>query len=106
VTGQAQARTAAAAARAREAASDAAVPKARVRLSYKEQRELAALPEMIESLEREQAQLTARMSAADYHQQEVAQLRANSKRLEELEAMLLEKFARWEWLEEQGAGSI
>ncbi|MFZ0007040.1 MAG: ATP-binding cassette domain-containing protein, partial [Steroidobacteraceae bacterium] len=39
----------------------------RTRLSYKEERELAALPEEIESLEREQTELTARMSEPDYY---------------------------------------
>ena len=72
-----------------------------VRLSYKEQRELAALPDEIESLEREQAQLTARISAPDYYRLGGEQLRGDRKRLEELESLLLQKFTRWEWLEEQ-----
>jgi len=75
--------------------------KTRVRLSYKEQRELAALPDEIEALEREQAQLTERMSAPDYHRLGGEQLRSDRKRLEELEALLLDKFARWERLEEE-----
>jgi len=75
--------------------------KARTRLSYKEERELAALPEGIESLEREQTELTARMSAADYHRLGGEQLRGDRKRLADLEELLLEKFARWESLEEQ-----
>jgi len=73
----------------------------RVRLSYKEQRELAALPDEIEALEREQAQLTTRMSAPDYHRAGGERLRSDRSRLEELEALLLQKFARWEHLEEQ-----
>ena len=77
--------------------------KTRVRLNYKEQRELAALPEEIETLEREQTQLTARMSAPDYYRLGGEQLRGDRKRLEELEALLLQKFARWEWLEEERA---
>ena len=44
-------------------------PKPRTRLGFKEQRELTLLPGEIESLEREQAALTARMSAPDYHLQ-------------------------------------
>ncbi len=40
------------------------------------------------------------MSAADYHRQDRERLRADRARLEELEALLLEKFARWECLEE------
>jgi len=79
--------------------------KARTRLSYKEERELAALPEEIESLEREQTELTARMSEPDYHRREGERLRGDRKRLAELEELLLEKFARWESLEEQRARS-
>ena len=75
--------------------------KARPRLSYKEQRELAVLPEEIEILEREQTQLISRMSAVDYYRTEAEQLRIDRKRLEELETLLLEKFARWESLEER-----
>jgi ATP-binding cassette subfamily F protein uup len=80
--------------------------KTRVRLSYKEQRELAALPDEIEALEREQAQLSERMSAPDYHRLGGEQLRSDRKRLEELEALLLDKFARWERLEEEHSMSI
>src|SRR6516162_4129540 len=87
--------------------SPAAAPaKARVRVSYNEQRELAALPEEIETLEREQGQLIARMSTPDYHRLGGEQVRTDRKRLEELEALLLQKFARWEWLEERRARSI
>jgi ATP-binding cassette subfamily F protein uup len=73
----------------------------RTRLSYKEERELAALPGEIESLEREQTELTVRMSAADYHRLGGEQLRGDRKRLAELEELLLKKFARWESLEEK-----
>jgi ATP-binding cassette subfamily F protein uup len=75
--------------------------KTRTRLSYKEERELAALPEEIESLEREQTELTARMSEPDYHRLGGERLRGDRKRLAELEELLLERFARWESLEEQ-----
>jgi ATP-binding cassette subfamily F protein uup len=75
--------------------------KTRGRLSYKEQRELAALPEEIETLEREQTQLSERMSAPDYYRLGGEQLRSDRKRLEELEGLLLDKFARWERLEEE-----
>jgi ATP-binding cassette subfamily F protein uup len=74
--------------------------KPRAKLSYKEQRELDSLPQEIEALEREQADLTARMSTPDYHRQDGQQLRTDSQRLEEIEALLLTKFARWEALED------
>jgi ATP-binding cassette subfamily F protein uup len=79
--------------------------KTRTRLSYKEERELAALPAQIESLEHEQTEITARMSAPDYHRLGGERLRGDRKRLAELEELLLEKFARWEALEEQRARS-
>jgi ATP-binding cassette subfamily F protein uup len=84
------------------APSSSAPPVGRkVRLSYKEQRELVALPDEIESLEREQVQLTTLMSAPDYHRVGGEQLRSDRRRLEELENLLIEKFARWEMLEER-----
>ena len=87
----------------RDKPAEPSAEKARTRLSYKEQRELTSLPGEIESLEREQAELTARMSAADYHRAGGEQIRSDRRRLEELEALLLEKFARWELLEERRA---
>ncbi|MHB8813769.1 MAG: ATP-binding cassette domain-containing protein [Steroidobacteraceae bacterium] len=76
-----------------------APPKPRTRLGHKEQRELTSLPGEIEALELEQAAVTARMSAPDYHLQGSQQIRADRKRLEEIEALLLAKFERWEALE-------
>jgi ATP-binding cassette subfamily F protein uup len=74
--------------------------KPRAKLSYKDQRELAALPDEIEKLEREQAELTALMSTPDYHRRGAEQLRKDRSRTEEIEAELLAKFTRWEALEE------
>ena len=91
---------------ASRAASAGETPvRTRTRLSYKDERQLAALPGEIESLEGEQTELIARMSAADYHRVGSEQLRGDRKRLAELEELLLEKFARWESLEEQRARS-
>lgn len=73
--------------------------KPRAKLGHKEQRELASLPGEIEALEREQTDLTARMSGADYHRQGAQQIRDDRKRAEAIETLLLEKFARWQALE-------
>ncbi len=70
------------------------------KLSYKEQRELASLPEEIEALERAQADLTTSMGQADYHRQGAARLREDRRRLQEIEGLLIAKFARWESLEQ------
>ena len=73
----------------------------RVKLSFNEQRELAALPAELEALEDEQAALLARLSAADYHATAPAQMRADAGRAAELERLLEEKLARWMALEDK-----
>ncbi len=69
------------------------------KLSYKESRELEQLPKEIEQLEQEQSALTAKMSSPDYHRQGPDQIKADRKRAEDIEALLLQKFDRWEALE-------
>ena len=78
-------------------------PAARNKLGYKEQRELEQLPDELEALEKEQAELTLRMSAADYHRQTPAQLRTDRERLAEIERLLDEKFTRWSELDQRAA---
>lgn len=82
-------------------AAAAAAPAAK--LSYKEARELDMLPKDIEKLEQEQQDLTARMSAGEYHRQGADQIKADRQRLEEIESLLLQKFERWEALESRKA---
>ena len=74
--------------------------KGRSKMSFKEQRELDALPKDIEALESEQGELTASMSSPEYHRQGPDKMRTDSKRLEDIEALLQTKYARWETLEE------
>jgi ATP-binding cassette subfamily F protein uup len=83
-------------------ASTPAAPreKTRARMSYKDLRELETLPVEIEALEREQAELTSKMSGPEYHRQGPQAMRDDSKRASEIEDLLLTKFARWEALEE------
>ena len=82
--------------------SDAAEGKPQVsrRLSWREQRELEALPQQIEALEREQAEISQRMSAGDYWN-DAPRARADSERLGHIQMLLAERFARWEMLEAQ-----
>jgi len=75
------------------------------KLSYKESRELELLPQEIEQLEQEQAELTQRMSSADYHRQGAEQIRADRKRGEDIELALARKFERWEALEAKRGGA-
>jgi ATP-binding cassette subfamily F protein uup len=89
-------------AEAKRAGAPAAVPKEKPRgkLSFKDQRELAALPDEIEALEREQSELNTLMSSPDYHRRGPQQIRDDRLRSETIDALLLTKFARWESLEE------
>jgi ATP-binding cassette subfamily F protein uup len=75
----------------------------RVKLSYKETRELAALPKEIRALELEQEELARKMSAPDYYRQPPAALRADQQRGVEIEKLLMEKLERWEALEKKQA---
>ena len=68
-------------------------------LSYKEQRELEALPPQIEALEAEQASLYAALSDPSFYQQGGAEIAGAKTRLESLERELDEAYQRWEALE-------
>ncbi len=77
----------------------AAREKSRVKLSYKETRELAALPEEIHAFELEQEKLSEKMCAPDYYRQPPGVLREDQRRSAEIERLLIEKLERWEALE-------
>jgi ATP-binding cassette subfamily F protein uup len=79
--------------------------KPRKKLSYKDERELKSLPDEIEALELEQTQLTAAMSASDYHLRGAPQIREDLRRSDEIDSLLQSKFARWESLEEVRNGN-
>ncbi|MBK1702565.1 ATP-binding cassette domain-containing protein [Thiococcus pfennigii] len=72
------------------------------RLSYKESRELEALPARIEALETEQGTLHARLGEPDLYQQGGEAVTALQARLAEIEAELAEAYRRWEDLEARG----
>jgi ATP-binding cassette subfamily F protein uup len=80
----------------------AAAPKAR-RMSYKEQRELAAMPEKIQRLEAEQSQLQATIADPNLFKDDPARGTAALQRLESLAAELETAYARWDALESQAA---
>ncbi|MEX1075751.1 MAG: ATP-binding cassette domain-containing protein [Pirellulales bacterium] len=75
----------------------------RSKLSFKERRELDALPSLIESFEAEIATAHAVMTAADYYRQPGDVLARDQARLRDLEARLATAFTRWNTLE-PGAG--
>lgn len=76
-------------------------PSARKKLSFKEQRELEALPTEIEQLEQEQTEIQAQFAQGDIYKQAPEQVKQQQERLDAIETLILEKLERWEWLESQ-----
>jgi len=74
------------------------------RLSYNEQRELARLPEKIQSLEAEQVQLTALISDPAVFQHNKDQGSQALQRLQALASELDDAYARWETLDKASGG--
>lgn len=69
------------------------------KLSYKEQQELLKLPQKIEELETEQAQIHEQMADARFYQQAATQISVVTNRLALLDTQLQVAYARWEELE-------
>ena len=65
-----------------------------------QQRELAELPQRIESLENEQRSLTDAMSAPNFYQQDSAEIARVANYLKELEEELTRAYSRWEEIEQ------
>ena len=76
------------------------------KLTYKEQRELEALPSKIEALEREQIELHARMGEADFYRQASAKITATMERIEAVTGELETCYARWQALESITSSTI
>ena len=74
-----------------------------VKLSYKEQRELDALPDEIAALETEQTEINTQLSDPEIFK-DYEKAGALQSRAEEIEMLLLEKLERWEWLEAKQNG--
>jgi ATP-binding cassette subfamily F protein uup len=79
-------------------------PPKKVKLSFKETRDLEQLPIEIEALEKEQQALAHKMSGGDYHKQGAGQMKTDSARTAEIEQLMMEKLERWTALEEKVAG--
>lgn len=74
-------------------------PKPRRKLSFKEEKELAALTEKIEKFESEREEIYTLMSDNSFYQKNPAEIAKIKSRLDALEDELLESFQRWEELE-------
>jgi len=68
------------------------------KLSYKEQRELDALPARIEALELEQKELAALLSSADFYADDPARVEQAQMRVAQIDDELTEALERWELL--------
>ena len=90
-------------AKAEAAAAAASAPK-KVKLSYKDQRELEQLPAEMEKLEKEQAELSAKLADGSWFVSDANAATLASQRLAEIEELLLEKLERWDELENASKG--
>jgi ATP-binding cassette subfamily F protein uup len=75
------------------------------KLSYKESKELDALPVRIEALEQEQRVLNRRIASADFYKEGAEAIKATLSRAEEIERELLTAYERWHELEERSAAT-
>lgn len=71
----------------------------RAKLSYNEQRELAALPAAIEKLEAEISASHSTMGSANFYKKNEAEIAQFGRDLQQKEAELAKLYARWETLE-------
>ena len=69
------------------------------KLSFKEQKELDALPLAIESLERELAEINSQLADANLYKQQPEKVKLLQTRVTQIESEVLDKMARWELLE-------
>ncbi|HAV76607.1 MAG TPA: ABC transporter ATP-binding protein, partial [Anaerolineae bacterium] len=70
------------------------------KLGYNEKRELEDIPKRIEGLENEQNQLTVKMEAPGFYQQDGAVITQAVERLEQIHDELSRLYHRWGELEE------
>jgi len=82
-------------AQAKADAAAASTPK-KVKLSFKDQRELEQLPAEMEKLETEQTELSAKLADGSWFVKDASAATAASQRLAEIEELLLEKLERWD----------
>jgi ATP-binding cassette subfamily F protein uup len=77
----------------------------KVKLSFKDQRELEQLPAEMEKLETEQTELSAKLADGSWFVKDASAATAASQRLAEIEELLLEKLERWDILENMSKGN-
>ena len=76
----------------------------KVKLSYKEQRELEELPQLIATLEDEQSAISAQMNSPDFYKQNPGDAKRLNARYAEIDDLLLDALERWERIEARARG--
>ena len=76
-----------------------AAPVKKRKLSFKDQRELDALPALIETLEKQQTALAATIGAANFYQQDKDTVAKTQAEVSKVDVALEKAYARWEALE-------
>jgi ATP-binding cassette subfamily F protein uup len=74
-------------------------PAAKIKLSFKENRELETLPAQTEALENEQREIAAKLSSGELYRSAPAEAKSLQARHAEIDDALLECLARWDELE-------
>lgn len=82
-----------------EAAPVAAPAAKQKKLSYKEQREMEALPALIAQLEDEQKAITEKLADASLYTQQPDEVKRLNQRFTEIDSLLLEALEKWEAIE-------
>jgi ATP-binding cassette subfamily F protein uup len=88
----------------RSAAAAPPAPKAR-KLSYKDQRELTALPERLQSLEAEKGRIESELADGSLYRGSQGALQERLQRLAAISDELEGGYARWTQLESQAGGN-
>jgi len=82
-----------------EIKTDTRAPRAKAKFGFKQQKELEALPNMIQELEAEQAELFAAMGDPELYKRDKSEILTKQERLETLKKLLADAYDRWEELE-------
>jgi len=85
-------------------AAPAATAAKKVKLSYKEQRELEELPKQIAALEDEQTAITQQLNSPDFYKTNPADAKRINARFAELDDLLMAALERWEIIEARSRG--
>lgn len=70
------------------------------KLSYKAQKELEELPDLIERLETEKEQMQLKINQSDFYQQDKALIKTTLDKIEEIDAGLTLAYEKWEQLDQ------